>query len=278
MLPVNPLARDLQRFLIEISGEDLRFRRCFYPGELFSQQNRNGIGLLARGATGHPDAHLIVAPLIPNNLWYDFFGQRLERVGIAKELRHSDQQVFEKVLCFLRIALQAFHVLFGRLEIEHLHAPLNSPHESALPVAAEIVPCFAPQHRNDPRQHLHHLGIQTSHSLFALQRSQVIGVFENARRHLLHRHDMVNQSGGNGLERHAIVVRGFRRLRQGHPAVLLHRFEPESSVSSDARQDDGNEVLAQLRGHGSKKGINWHPVGGTGSWPADLQHPFCRSQ
>ena len=62
----------------------------------------------------------------------------------------------------------------------------------------------------------------------------MIEVFDNARRHLLDRDDVIHQASGNGTARHAVVLGCFEGLGKGDATVLFHGSQSERSVSADA--------------------------------------------
>ncbi len=57
---VAAAARDRQGARVDVGGEDLYVRRHVHPGDLFSQQDGEGVGLFPRSAAEHPQPDPIV--------------------------------------------------------------------------------------------------------------------------------------------------------------------------------------------------------------------------
>ena len=106
--------------------------------QLFQQQHAQRIRFLAGGAARTPDAQrrvgLLGADEGSNHLGF----QGLERLGVAEEVGHADQQVAEKLLDFVGVLAQEGKVVGDLVEMAQAHAPLDPAGEHPLAVTAEI--------------------------------------------------------------------------------------------------------------------------------------------
>ena len=108
-------------------------------------QNGDGVGLLAAGAAGHPDPELVTFGPRGKQLGQGLFGQHVERLRIAEEARHADQQLGKEPVDLVRILLEVAHVLGRVLDLVHVHSPLDPPPDGVHLIASEIVAGLRPQ-------------------------------------------------------------------------------------------------------------------------------------
>src|SRR5882762_8363001 len=210
---------------------------------MFGEENCDGISLFASGASGDPDADLVVGTLIAKDFRNHLLAQGFKSLRVTEELGHSDEQVFKEIIDLLWIVLEGFEVFIGRIEIEHLHAPLDAADQCALFVAAEIVSSLAPQHWKNSWQRFDYFIVQSLGALLSLKRAEVIEVFDDARRHLLDRDDVIDKTCRDSAARHAVVLGCFQRLGEGHPAMLFNGFQAQRSVSADPRKNNSDEIF-----------------------------------
>ena len=138
---IAPVARQLQRGNVDVAGEDLEFGHDPGSRHPFAQRDGDRVGLFPGGATGDPNPHAVrgAAPFL-EQLWQDALGKGPERVGVAEELGDPDQQIPEQALGLLFAAGQLLEVVPDVVGLQHLHAPLDAPHQGPLLVLAEVVP------------------------------------------------------------------------------------------------------------------------------------------
>src|SRR5262249_42006556 len=94
---IAALAADRQRRVIQVGSENLNFSPDVVTNGFFQKENSDRIGFLAGGATRYPDANGI-SRLVVEEFWNDQSRQFLERVRIAEERRHRDEEIGEKGL------------------------------------------------------------------------------------------------------------------------------------------------------------------------------------
>jgi hypothetical protein len=79
-------------------------------GQLLAQQDRERVGLLARGAPGHPDAERLAGVGALDERHDHVPAQRLPGVPVAEERRDRDQEVVEERVDLLGIVAQIAQV------------------------------------------------------------------------------------------------------------------------------------------------------------------------
>ena len=117
-LGVDAGARDFERRLVDVGREDLEVDGRAPRAQLLVKQHRDRVRFLAGGAAGHPDADLLAGTVGVerfDDLRDDALLEHRERLVVAEEPRHADQQVFVERVQLARIAAQLVDV---RVEIE----------------------------------------------------------------------------------------------------------------------------------------------------------------
>src|SRR5260221_14409558 len=84
-------------------------------------------------------------------------------------------------------------------------------------------------------------------AVVAAQR-QLLGMFDELRRHLLDRQHKIHQPGGDGAVRHAVETRGDAGLSDGEPAMLLDCLDAERAVAAAAGENDADRILLLVLG------------------------------
>ena len=145
-------ARDVDRALVDVGGEDLQDRRRVGAAERFGKEHRVRIRLFARRAAGHPHANLLVMLLAFEDRRHDVAPDRFERVAVAKEIRHADQHVAQQVRRFLGVFVDEVPVSAQVRERVDLHATLDAPQHRRALVVMEVVAGAGAQRGEDPAQ------------------------------------------------------------------------------------------------------------------------------
>ena len=136
---VAALARRRERARVEIGAEDLDRRPQIVTRRFLQYQHRNRIGLLAGGATRHPDPDRIGRLHLVEQLRQHGQLQRLEHLGIAEECRDRDQEIAEQGGRLVGVIAQQAVVVGWIVASRHLHAPRHPPHHGGALVFAEIM-------------------------------------------------------------------------------------------------------------------------------------------
>ena len=233
-LGIGPFARDPQHLFVDVGGEDLDVHRPFLPTTFIGKQHRDGIGFLAAGTAGHPDADIVLVAGILDHRADRGVAQHLEMLCIAEEPGDVDQQVPEQQFAFPWVGPDVREVLLGIFQVENLNPPLHPPDQRGLLVAREIMTDEIPHH-----------GADIVEVLLDRVGQLGVGLVENGMRvigpdrlHDLRRaaHE-IHQAGILRRGRHAVVFRGFRLLHDAKPAMFLDGAQPHAAIGAGARQD-----------------------------------------
>ena len=122
---IASLSRLGQHLRVEVGGEYLHARRC--STLLLAEQDRKRVRLLARGTAGDPDANWR-GPVLHHS-GQDLSGQDSERLGIAEELGHADQEILEQDRRLRGIAFQLLDVVRDRPWMLELNAVPDAAEE-----------------------------------------------------------------------------------------------------------------------------------------------------
>ena len=64
--------------------------------------------------------------------------------------------------------------------------------------------------------------------------------------------------GGDGIARHAVVLRGFRRLDERKAALALDGLQAGGAVTVGTGEDDADRVVLLVRAEGTEEGVDGH--------------------
>ena len=128
--------------------------------------------------------------------------QRLESLGVAEELGDADQHFAEQRPVFVGMLAQVRDVIGHGLGLGHVHAALDAPRHGFFLVLAEIVAHLRAQQAADRAQVGRQVLTLAVGTLVAVADHDVLLVGQQARRHLLHRQDVVDQASSGGAGRH----------------------------------------------------------------------------
>ena len=145
---VDAGAGELQCLRVDVGREDLDGERLAGGPHLLQQQEGDGVGLLARGAAGHPRPQRRALRL-PLHQGHDHQPpQFLVGLRIAEEAGDPDQEVLRQPRGLLRLPAQQVKVGVERLGLGDAHAAADPAQDGATLVAAEVR-ALPGQHRED---------------------------------------------------------------------------------------------------------------------------------
>ena len=123
---VDTGSRLVDGIAIEIGGEDLHPVAPFWRELVhrFPQHDRDRIRLFSRRATRYPRAHRLTRRAIFEQHFDALCFEHLPCDWIAEEVRHPDQQFFEKQFELLRVLPQVAYIIFNAVDLMDVHAPL----------------------------------------------------------------------------------------------------------------------------------------------------------
>lgn len=275
-------ARHRDRIIVDIGSKQLDIGRFGQRGRMIGQQHRQRIRFLAAGAGRHPYADLLTLRLVAEQLRHHTVFQRLERIAVAEEIGHADQQILEQGLELQRLAFQQVGIVAQRGHALHQQAALDPPQYRGALVVTEIVTGIGAQHRNHALQSFLAGGHLAGFFAFA-QRfvRRIIGVdqldvacdFTQGNQlggNLLRAQHEVDHIGGDGGQRHAIMFAFARVLRHRHAAQLLDVFQAIGAVAAGAGQHHRHRAFTVRLGQGAEEYIDGD-VGAT--WPFNAGKP-----
>ena len=137
---VAAVARELQRLVVDVPGEDLHPRARVLPQNLLSEQDRHRVRFLAGRAAGRPHPEGPVQRCDVHEARDHIAGQYGECLWVPEEVRHADEQIAEQLVRFARAIAQVLDVCRDRRRLEDLHAPLDAPHQRRRLIAPEVMP------------------------------------------------------------------------------------------------------------------------------------------
>ena len=255
---------------VDVGGEHLH-RVVLLDGlHMLLQQDRNGIGFLAGGAAGRPDAHRGAGRLVVKELWNHLFLQHLEGLRIAEEIGHADQHVAKQRLHLTRRLLQVLDVAVDLVDLVHRHAPLDAAVDRAWLVLREVVAGLGAQQDENFLQRALDPGRRDGGGLTG-QAEGVRGVGDQLGRHFGRRQCVVHQAGGDGAARHAFELGGFRVLRHHHAALALDRAHALRAVAAGAGQHDADGTLALVLCERAKEKVDRQALAARGGRFQQLQ-------
>ena len=165
---------------------------------MFAEQHRDRVRFFARRAAGHPHANFVVRFLAREEL-RDVRLERSERLAIAEEMRHPDEQILEERASFRRMRADEIEIARDRFDRVHLHAPRDPPQHRRAFVMRKIVPGLRA-----------HIGQHFADRLLILGDARYLRNRLAAGRFLL-------------LRLRIVRLRNFRR--QHHPVLVLDELE-----------------------------------------------------
>ncbi len=253
----------LKARLIDVGGENLDRHLPLLPFHDLGQKDGQGIGLLSRGAPGHPDTDRVVGRA-PAQQLLELLLERREGLRVPEETRDVDQQVVEQGMDLRGFFAEIGEVVGHPFELVQGHPPLDAPADGAFLVAGKIMP----RHPLDDPQDFIQFRLQP---LFAQGSSHLAPglaalalVAEQFPAHLLGRQDEIDQPRLDGRPGHAGVFRLVFLLGHDQATGGVDRSQPLGTVGPRPGEDDGNcifslvvrqgeeEVVDELQGQGPR--------------------------
>jgi hypothetical protein len=240
----------LQRARVHVGGEDLH-QPAAHPRRHLLQEHRQRVDLLAGGAARHPDAERSVRVPLREQLGQHAVLEDVERLLVAEEPGHPDEQVAVEDVQLLARARQAFHVGRQVVDARQLQAALDAAGDGARLVVGEVDPELLLEHgvdRREPdggpfrvreRQRWVGAGMLGEHGghLFRWQHARLDGGIERGTRH--------------GIELGAVRV-----LDQDQTSGLVDVLHATRAIAAAPGQDDGHGARATVLGQRPKEDVD----------------------
>src|SRR5262245_22220638 len=135
---VGRLPGDGERILVRVGGVNLDPLLEIFLAESFSHEERDGIGLLARGAARAPDSNQIIRFFVGQYPRHDRFRKTFPRGRITKKGSDIDENRVEECREFFGMNFQIVDVVGKGINIEGLHALRYPAHQAGPLVAGDI--------------------------------------------------------------------------------------------------------------------------------------------
>ena len=149
------------------------------------------------------------------------------------------------------------NILIDGINLQCFHAALQTPYGRIPFVLTKIVTGPAPEQGIDLTKARAYLLLNAARLAVAVDRTQVSGILQEFRRHLLHGQYMVHQTGCDHAAEHCVVPGGFQGLGQGHAAVLLDCPESKCAVRARAREYYAHCIFAAVFSERAEEAIDW---------------------
>jgi len=253
---VAAVARELQRFVVDVPGEDQHPRARVLPQNLLSDQDRQRVRFLAGRAAGRPHPEGPVQLCDVHEARDHITGEYGECLRVPEEVRHADEQIAEQLVRLARAIVQALDVRRDRCRLEHLHAPLDAPHQRRRLIAPEVMPRLVQQDRADAGQLVAARQDERFGPLLVAQAAQVGGILHQLVGQLRRGKHVIHEAGGDRAPEHGIVLRRLRGLRHDHAAVLLHGAQADRSVGSRPGKEHAHGIVALILGERVEQAVD----------------------
>ncbi len=235
--------RGRQRPSVDVGREDLNLRWRVHLGHVLAQEDTDRIGLLAGGASEHPDANLLARVLAFEELRNDLALQHFEFALVAEEFGDADQEVVEEVLRLVLVVAQEIDIGGDLGDLGHLHPPLHAAEESVLLVAVKIIAGPAAQDIGDARQRGRCSRQFLVEPLLLFQPPQMAGIDLDVLGNLFRREHVVGDRRRRiGIfQMIRLVTRAF--FGDGETTVILQCRGTQRAIAADAGQDHADRLL-----------------------------------
>lgn len=258
-------ARGLDRRGVEIRGEHLEVEVLAAVLDRLEHHHRNGVGLLAGGAAGHPDPQPVVPGPVGQQRRQPRPSQGLEGLRIPEEGADPDQPVAPERVDLPLVALQIAHVVGEMVDGVDAHPPLDPTQEGVPLVRREVV---TPAHADQREDALQVVGRGAGRLRLAPHPTEGAGVGDKTRGHLGDGEREVGGPGRDGTGRHAVELRRVGGLHQTQARRGVDGGQAERPVGARAGQDDPDRPVALIPGEALEERI--HGPGSVAGLPRRL--------
>ncbi len=240
---------------VNVGGEHLHFEILLQFLHALLQQDGDGIGFLAGGTAGHPDADGCAGRLAGEESRDDLFLERGERLRVPKETGDTDQEIAKERFHLARVLLQIADIPVQPLDLVDGHAPLDAADDGVPLVLGKVMTGLGAQQQEDLLQRVLGLGGWGRDRMGRLS-ERVGGVSDELGGHLGGRQHVIHQAGGDGAAGHAVILGGFGVLSHHHAALALDRPHPQGAVAARAREHDADGPLMLVQGQGAEEEVD----------------------
>ena len=249
----DALARLLYGLAVHVRGKDLDVAVGLGLLEHFLEEDGQGIGFLARGAAGTPDADLGLVLAVPDDVVDGAVLELLEEFRVAEEAGHADEDVLDQEIGLARVFADELGKLAERGRMGDGHAPLNAPQDGIALVVGEVDAAASLQYGVDGGEQVLFRGGRGGAGRDADAR--IVDEVQDFLGNVSWRQHKVRQAGTDGAAGHAVELGAGRILHNGNAAVFLDGLEAARAVCARAGEHDGNGVFLAAFGQGGKEDV-----------------------
>src|ERR1700730_14260035 len=138
-LRIQSIAGNRYRVIVDVGREDLQLYGSLRGRDRLEEEHSDRVGLLARAASGVPNADRLIGRMPTYQLGNDLLRQHRERLFVAEKSGDVDQHGFGEKIDLSRILADRVQIDTDVLDRRHRHPPFDLAQERALLVEGEIV-------------------------------------------------------------------------------------------------------------------------------------------
>ena len=246
---IQPGPRRRDRAVVDVGGKHLDLSAGIAPHPRLFEEDRDRVRLLTRGTADDPNPDRLGTRLVRKQLWNNSAVQRRKGIAVPKEPRDADQHLTKQHLRLMRQRAQLLDVGRDFLGLQHVHPPLDTAHQRAGLVVAEIPAEPRVQHGANGREMAGQILPNAIRSLGCVKDRPVLPVVQKRLRHVLDGQHVIHKTTRRGALRHALFgVVIELGLAQRQTAMLLDGGDSQRAIAAEPGQDDGDRVLPLILG------------------------------
>src|SRR6185369_4607638 len=198
--------------------------------QMFLDQDGHGVDLFAGSTACVPDAHRILGVPPIEQTGNDLVPQNLERLRIAEEAGHTDQNVLAECLSLLRVLLDQCDILSDAAYFVYRHATLDAAHDGVRLVGAEIMTGLAFYDTEDGAQFV----VEGGYPARVVREDTIPpGDLGDLGSYFLRGKDKVRRAGGYRAFGHGVVDGRGGLLYQNRPTGIFDRLDSGGAVDAE---------------------------------------------
>ena len=232
---------------VDVGGEDLDIALEIELLHGLAEEDGDGIGFLAGGAAGAPDADGLVLLGALEDLVNGVVLELFKEIGIAEEIRDANEDLLDEDVHLLGVVAEKLGKFAEGLGVGDEHAAFDAAQDGGALVVGEIDAAGVFQDGVDVGE-----GFLVRKGGFVFRRAQehrCVREIEDLLGDLLRRQHKIRQAGVDDALGHAVKAGAFRHLGDDEAVVLLHGLDAAGAVAPCAGKNDGDGVFLVLLGH-----------------------------
>lgn len=243
---IDALAGDLDRLHVDVRREDLDLTADALLVHRLAEQDGDRIRLLPRRAAGDPHADGVALARSGQNVVDCLVLELLERILVAEEPRHADEDLAAERLGLAFVDLEQRGEVGQRRGVRDDHAPFDTAHHGGALVVREVDAADLLERTVDAQ---HRVVVVVKLDVVAgKQHRRMLREVEDLFDDLARRQHEVGKPGADGAAGHAVELGGGGVLHDDQAARLFDGLDAARAVRPRARQHHGNAAVAHLLG------------------------------